>query len=133
MTTQLRRIAAAVALCSLLACGKPQAPKAGAENPDGAADAVYFGGPIYTGVAAAPTVEAVAVAGGRISATGARAGLEAAIGPDTEVIDLKGAAMFAMRCTLGEAPVMFNWSKLTRASSSGAGTQVWKLMAFAFM
>ena len=95
MTTQLRRIAAAVALCSLLACGKPQAPKAGAENPDGAADAVYFGGPIYTGVAAAPTVEAVAVAGGRISATGARAGLEAAIGPDTEVIDLKGAAMFA--------------------------------------
>ena len=94
MKSRLRLVAAAVALYSLLACGKPQAPKTDAENPDIAADAVYFGGPIYTGLAAAPTVEAVAVRGGRISATGARAGLETAIGPDTEVIDLKGAAMF---------------------------------------
>ncbi len=58
------------------------------------ADLVIHGGPIHTGVDAAPTVEAVAVRAGAISGVGAYAGLEEAIGTKTRVIDLDGAAMF---------------------------------------
>ncbi len=94
MISPLRRIAVAVAAVSIAACGKPATKTPDGNDPDSAADAVYFGGPIYTGVAAAPLVEAVAVTDGRIAAAGARAGLDDAIGPDTDLIDLKGAAMY---------------------------------------
>jgi len=58
------------------------------------ADTVFVGGPIYTGVAGGAPAEALAVKGGRIAMAGARAGAELMIGPDTEVIDLKGAALY---------------------------------------
>ena len=81
------------AALALGACGKPH-PKSPDADPAIAADAVYFGGPIYTGVAASPVVEAVAVKEGRIIAAGAKAGIDASIGPDTDIIDLKGAALY---------------------------------------
>jgi predicted amidohydrolase YtcJ len=56
------------------------------------ADLVITGGPIYTGVAARPKAEAVAVKDGRIAYVGAKSGAE--IGPKTRVVDLKGAALF---------------------------------------
>jgi hypothetical protein len=67
------------------------------EAPAGAtpyAEAVFRGGPIYTGVPDAPPAEAVAVTAGRIAAVGARAGVDPLIGPDTDVIDLDGAALY---------------------------------------
>ncbi|MBI1199184.1 MAG: amidohydrolase family protein [Phenylobacterium sp.] len=63
---------------------------AAAEPP---ADLVIWGGPVYT--AATPAkVEAVAVKDGRIAYVGAKAGAQARVGPKTQVIDLKGAALF---------------------------------------
>ena len=50
----------------LTACARESEPAAGA-------DAVFFGGPIYTALDAEPTIEAVAVKGGVIEAAGARA------------------------------------------------------------
>lgn len=58
------------------------------------ADMVLWGGPIYTGVDAAPTAQAVAVRGGRIAFVGSRAGAQARVGPRTRVVDLRGAALF---------------------------------------
>lgn len=58
------------------------------------ADLVIWGGPIYTALDARPKVEAVAVSHGRIAFAGARAGARALVGPQTKVIDLKGAALF---------------------------------------
>ncbi len=58
------------------------------------ADTVFTGGAIYTGSQGATTVEAVAVTNGAVTGLGADADIEAAIGPDTEIIDLEGAAMF---------------------------------------
>src|SRR3954467_13590193 len=57
------------------------------------ADLVIWGGPIYT-AAKAGKVEAVAASGGRIAYVGNRAGAKALVGPKTQVIDLKGAALF---------------------------------------
>jgi hypothetical protein len=57
------------------------------------ADLVIWGGPIYTG-AKPDKVEAVAVKGTRIVFAGARVGAQAEVGPATQVIDLKGAALF---------------------------------------
>lgn len=57
------------------------------------ADLVIWGGPIYTGAKVA-RAEAVAVAGGRIAYVGDRPGAKARVGPKTQVIDLKGAALF---------------------------------------
>ncbi|WP_293903342.1 amidohydrolase [Phenylobacterium sp.] len=57
------------------------------------ADLVIWGGPVYTG-AKAGKVEAVAVSRGRIAYAGSRAGARAQVGPKTQVIDLKGAALF---------------------------------------
>lgn len=93
MNIDLRAALAISALC-LAACGKPATKDAGKADPAIAADAVYFGGPIYTGAAGAPVVEAVAVKDGRIAAVGAKAGVEKSIGPDTEIIDLAGAALY---------------------------------------
>lgn len=57
------------------------------------ADLVIWGGPVYT--AATPAkVEAVAVKDGRIAYVGSQAGAKARVGPKTQVIDLKGAALF---------------------------------------
>jgi predicted amidohydrolase YtcJ len=58
------------------------------------ADAVFWGGPIYTAVEARPKVEAVAVIKGRIAYAGDREGAQSLVGPKTQVVDLKGAAMF---------------------------------------
>ncbi|WP_439470951.1 amidohydrolase [Brevundimonas sp.] len=57
-----------------------------------AQDLLIRGGPIYTGVDAAPTAEVVQVRGGRIAYVGAAAGAPDAAG--LTVVDLKGAAMF---------------------------------------
>ena len=57
------------------------------------ADLVIWGGPVYTGAAPKP-LEAVAVAKGRIVFVGSRVGARAQLGPQTRVIDLKGAALF---------------------------------------
>jgi predicted amidohydrolase YtcJ len=59
-----------------------------------AADTVIWGGPIYTDDDAQPTAEAVAVKGGKIAFVGSRAGAKALVGPDTKVIDLRGATLF---------------------------------------
>ena len=75
------------------ACGRRHAEASLAE-PDAAADAIYYGGPIHTGDSAKSVVEAVAVKDGRITAVGAKADLSSAIGPETDIIDLQGAAMY---------------------------------------
>lgn len=59
-----------------------------------AADMVLFGGPIHTADDAMPTAAAVAVRDGRIVYVGDEAGLEAFTGPDTQVVDLQGAALY---------------------------------------
>lgn len=65
---------------------------AGAAEPS--ATLLIWGGPIYTGDEANPTVEAVAVRGERIVYAGSRAGAEKLAGGETKRIDLKGAALF---------------------------------------
>ena len=57
----------------------------------GAEDILIFGGPIYTGVASAPRVEAVRISGGRIAFAGALADARSA---GVQEIDLGGAAAF---------------------------------------
>jgi len=57
------------------------------------ADLLIWGGPIYTGIGP-DAVEAVAVIGGKIALVGGKAAAQAIRGPRTEVIDLKGAALF---------------------------------------
>lgn len=81
------------AAAAIAACGRRNAETSLAE-PDAAADSIYYGGPIYTGDSARSVVEAVAVKDGRIAAVGAKADLSSAIGPDTEIVDLQGAAMY---------------------------------------
>jgi predicted amidohydrolase YtcJ len=58
------------------------------------ADLIVWGGPIYTADDAHPRVDAVAVRGGRIVWAGDRAGAEALKGPGSQVIDLRGAALY---------------------------------------
>jgi predicted amidohydrolase YtcJ len=55
-------------------------------------DLLIFGGPIYTGVAANPRVEALRISGGRIAFAGALA--DARSGARAQEIDLGGAAAF---------------------------------------
>src|SRR5688572_26933016 len=93
---------AVLLLCAAHACARP-------------ADLVIWGGPIHTGVDARPRVEAVAVSKGRISYVGERAGARAAIGTNTHIVDLRGAALFpgftdahAHLRTLGERHLMLN-------------------------
>ena len=64
----------------------------GSETP--APDRILVGGSVWTGDAAAPAAEAVAIAGGRITAVGGSEGIRALAGPETEVIELEGR--FAM-------------------------------------
>ena len=76
----IRALAFAAALAATPAAAQP-------------ADLVIWGGPIYTGAAPA-TAEAVAVSGGRIVYVGGKSGAAAKVGPKTQTIDLKGAALF---------------------------------------
>lgn len=76
----------AFALLAPAALAGPKAPPK--------ADLVIWGGPIYTADDAHPTAQAVAVTSGRIAYVGPRAGAAARVGPKTQVIDLKGAALF---------------------------------------
>lgn len=62
-----------------------------AAAPAAPAELVVWGGPIATVDPHNPSVEAVAMAGGRIVALGSRAEIAKRIGPVTRVIDLKGA------------------------------------------
>ena len=89
------KLIAAGALFAVAACGTDTAPvESKNEVPERFADLVIHGGPIYTGVDASPTVEAVTVVENRISGVGAFSGLRDSIGPETKVVDLAGAAMF---------------------------------------
>lgn len=84
----MRNLLIATALSSLIVgCGE-QAPKSAN------VDMVFKGGPIYTAVDAKPMVEAVAVDNGRIVYAGPASGLSAWAGADTNVVDLKGSAMY---------------------------------------
>ncbi|MDZ7628937.1 MAG: amidohydrolase [Parvularculaceae bacterium] len=86
----MRSILALAAFILAAACTpRPTAPDAPT-----IADRVFVGGTIHTGVPGAAPVEAVAVIGERIAAVGARSGIDPLIGPNTEVVDLQGAAMF---------------------------------------
>jgi predicted amidohydrolase YtcJ len=58
------------------------------------ADLILWGGPIHTGVSDRAQPEAVAVRDGRIVHTGSRARAQRLIGPITQVVDLRGAALF---------------------------------------
>lgn len=78
----------AIALCAVLA------GSSFARTPAAPADRVFWGGPIWTDDDARPRVEAVAVRDGRVVFAGTRAQAQAMVGPKTEVVDLKGAAMF---------------------------------------
>ncbi|HEX3365133.1 amidohydrolase [Phenylobacterium sp.] len=80
----------ALGLLATVALAAPLAASAAAP----AADLVIWGGPIYTAVDAKPKVEAVAVSHGRIAYAGGKAGAQALVGPKTQVIDLKGSALF---------------------------------------
>jgi predicted amidohydrolase YtcJ len=57
------------------------------------ADLVLWHGVVFTGVAGAPSAQAVAVSGGRIIAVGRDADVGPLIGPGTKVIDLHGRAV----------------------------------------
>ncbi|MFE3988121.1 amidohydrolase [Nocardia tengchongensis] len=59
----------------------------------GAADIMFTGGPIVTVAGAEPEVEALAVAGGRISAVGTESEVLAQRGPGTTMVDLRGRAL----------------------------------------
>ncbi|WP_137179095.1 amidohydrolase [Roseomonas sp. AR75] len=80
----------AAGLGSLFRCAAAQTP---GTAPGGAAETIYLGGPILTMNDAVPTVEAVAVRGGRILAVGSRAQVEATRGPGTRVVNLEGRTM----------------------------------------
>lgn len=91
----VRRFAAAsLAALALAACSKQPAPASAPVGEEEFADTVFYGGPIYTGVETSPTVEAVAVKDGGVEAAGARDAIEAMIGPETAIVDLRGAAMY---------------------------------------
>lgn len=77
-------------LLILAGCGAPDAPPA-SHTP--AADMIIVGGAVYTGKGM-ETAQGVAVEGGRISAVGDRAAIEALRGPSSVYVDLQGAALF---------------------------------------
>jgi len=79
-----------LALSALMAC-QDTTPPSSAANP---ADMIFFGGPIYTGVDNAPTVEALAVDDGKIVAVGALADILTEFGDGAQQVSLDGAALF---------------------------------------
>src|SRR5579859_6114552 len=58
------------------------------------ADTIYWNGPIYTADDAHPKVEAVAVSKGKVAFAGSHKYAEKYKGPNTKIVDLKGAALF---------------------------------------
>ena len=87
--------AAAIAACS------PSEPQTSGETGTTAeapateyATMIVRGGPIHTADDAVPTAEAVAVRDGRIVYVGDEAGVEALAGPETEIVELDGAALY---------------------------------------
>jgi len=90
----IRRSAAALLIALAIGGCAKRAPDAGRAGPEDAADRLFVGGPIYTGVSGAPKVEAIAVKDGRIVAAGARADVDKRVGEATEIVDLAGAALY---------------------------------------
>ena len=80
------------AFALLAACNAPET--AGEPVLSNPAERIFTGGPIHTGAQDQPTAELVAVKDGRIVYVGDEAGATALIGPETETVDLNGAAMF---------------------------------------
>jgi len=81
------------AFALIAGCSQPSPPATRAAAA-GAADTIYFGGPIVTVNDAQPTAEAVAVKDGRIVAVGPRAGVEKdRKGANTQMVDLAGKTM----------------------------------------
>lgn len=88
---------AAGAAASLFACAPKQTavPESPEQTETAARDVrIFTGGTIYTGVADAPTAEAVAVADGTILAVGTRGLVVAAAGESPEIVDLGGAFLY---------------------------------------
>jgi hypothetical protein len=80
------QVAGSTAVLLLFACHKA--------DPQQAADAIYFGGPIITVSDAQPSAEALAVKDGKILAVGAKAELEKAHkGAATKTVDLGGRTL----------------------------------------
>lgn len=117
-------LASAAALLALPAAAAAAAPA----KP---ADLVIWGGPIYTAAASAK-VEAVVVVGDRIAYAGSRAGAQARVGPKTQVIDLKGAALFpgftdshAHLDGVGERELTLNLEGSASAAETARRVQAW--------
>ena len=77
---------------ALTGCFDPQAVNQAAGL--NAADTVFTGGPIYTGVESQPTAELIAVDDGRIVFVGSLADGQSYMGDDTRTVDLDGATLF---------------------------------------
>ena len=95
-----RLFAALVALATVAGCDSPQPPAAKSPPPPtqqrqiDAADTIFVGGDIVTINDKQPSAEALAVAGGRIIAVGARLDVEKAHkGASTQVVDLGGKTL----------------------------------------
>lgn len=86
----MRSIILGASALVLAACGDSETPAGGTV----AADRVFSGGVIHTGVDANPVVAFVAVDEGRIVFAGSAEDGEAYVGEGTEQVDLAGAAMF---------------------------------------
>ena len=82
------------ALCFAAACAQQSSEPEDAPPPERRATVIYTGGPIYTGLDAAPTAEAVAVVGDAIAAVGSSALIRETAGDKTVIIDLEGAALY---------------------------------------
>ncbi|MBR9826510.1 MAG: amidohydrolase [Alphaproteobacteria bacterium] len=89
----IKQIVPALAIL-LSACGVSEEGGPSYDQEVAFADAIYWGGPIYTANDDAPLVEAVATSGGRISFAGGEDEAQLLIGPDTRIIDLNGGAMY---------------------------------------
>jgi hypothetical protein len=87
--SQAPEVAMKTVLLLLALFGLAAACRNGAPGP--VADLVIVNARVWTGVAAQPEAEAVAIAGGRIAAVGTSADLAAWRGPSTKVIDARGA------------------------------------------
>lgn len=92
--TAMRSPLLITAFCLAAACAQPNSEEEETPVPEPVATVIYTGGPIYTGLDAAPTAEAVAVVGDRIAAVGSAALIRETSGENTITIDLDGAALF---------------------------------------
>lgn len=89
MTPSLRR-RDLLGLLALAACRRVEEDRSQKTGPEGQADLLVHGGPIWTMDPARPEVEAVAAAGGRVLAVGGLAELAGLRGPGTIEVDLAG-------------------------------------------